>query len=165
MGIQLEAGDLRTFRVVVVVGDADNIKGTERAASECTFLLHRTHASWKRRRCKKPSLRQWSKEYSPISRNLCLGTDPHSVFTCRKRQSVSDASNQEVLPTRQGILSLADDPYMTSSNLWDFNPITDNRATSQLPLSLYLYGSPSPLNADVIQATLHLHGPRPRCHD
>lgn len=33
MGIQLEAGDLRTFRVVVVGGDADNIKGTERAAS------------------------------------------------------------------------------------------------------------------------------------
>lgn len=73
---------------------------------------------------------------------------------------MSDASNQEVLPTRQGILSLAGDPYMTSSNMWDFNPITDNRATSQLPLSLYKYGSPSPLNADVIQATLHLHGPR-----
>ena len=69
---------------------------------------------------------------------------------------MSDASNQEVLPTRQGILSLANDPYKTSSNLWDFN----NRASSQLPLSLYFYGSPSPLNADVIQATLHLHGPR-----
>ena len=139
MGIQLEAGDLRTFRVVVVGGDADNIKGTERASSERTFLLHRTHASSKRRRCKKPSLRQWSKEYSPISRNLCLGTDPRSVFTCRKRQSVSDASNQEVLPTRQGILSLAGDPYMTSSNLWDFNHLSEIHTTSQLPLSLYLY--------------------------
>ena len=44
MARQLEAGDLRTFRVVVV-GDADNIKGTEQRASEYTFLLHRTHAS------------------------------------------------------------------------------------------------------------------------
>ena len=150
---------MRTFRVVVVVGDADNIKGTERAASAhfCSIAHTRVGSVGD---AKKPSLRQWSKEHLPISRNLFLGTDPHSVFTCRKRQSVSDASNQEVLPTRQGILSLADDPYMTSSNLWDFNPITDNRASSQLPLSLYFYGSPSPLNADVIQATLHLHGPR-----